>query len=143
MGPAWSPALTIEGVLVSIQSMLNDYPYYNDPSYEKRERIPGEANRYNEYLRHETIRVAVCDQGEAALDATSDLPALFREKILERFVEAYDSYENSVKDKLRLTGQTLKDDFTFRKETECRYEVILSQLRRLRPRVKENSGVHI
>ncbi|KAH7939985.1 hypothetical protein HPB52_020008 [Rhipicephalus sanguineus] len=26
MGPAWSPALTIEGILVSIQSMLNDYP---------------------------------------------------------------------------------------------------------------------
>ncbi|RWS21900.1 ubiquitin-conjugating enzyme E2 Z-like protein, partial [Leptotrombidium deliense] len=33
-GPPWSPALTVSTVLISIQSLMNKQPYYNEPGYE-------------------------------------------------------------------------------------------------------------
>lgn len=40
---------------------MNDRPYHNEPGYEQ-EVHPGDAQAYNDIIRHETIRVAVCDQ---------------------------------------------------------------------------------
>jgi len=34
-GPAWSPAQSLESVLISIQSLLSDNPYHNEPGFEK------------------------------------------------------------------------------------------------------------
>nr|KAG5696063.1 hypothetical protein BaRGS_017175 [Batillaria attramentaria] len=43
---------------------MNEKPYHNEPGFE-RERNPGDAARYNEIIRHETLRVAVCDMLES------------------------------------------------------------------------------
>lgn len=42
-GPAWSPALTLEKVFVSIQSLLSEQPYTNEPGYEKVLSLCGRA----------------------------------------------------------------------------------------------------
>uniref|UniRef100_A0A8C0VIT4 Ubiquitin-conjugating enzyme E2 Z n=1 Tax=Cyanistes caeruleus TaxID=156563 RepID=A0A8C0VIT4_CYACU len=62
-GPAWSPAQSISSVLISIQSLMTENPYHNEPGFEQ-ERHPGDSKNYNECIRHETIRVAVCDMLE-------------------------------------------------------------------------------
>uniref|UniRef100_A0A8C9QVJ0 Ubiquitin-conjugating enzyme E2 Z n=1 Tax=Scleropages formosus TaxID=113540 RepID=A0A8C9QVJ0_SCLFO len=59
-GPAWSPAQSISSVLISIQSLMTENPYHNEPGFEQ-ERHPGDSKNYNECIRHETMRVAVCD----------------------------------------------------------------------------------
>ena len=33
-GPAWSPAQTLSSLLISIQSLMNEKPYHNEPGYE-------------------------------------------------------------------------------------------------------------
>ena len=33
-GPAWSPAQSLSSVLISIQSLLNEKPYHNEPGFE-------------------------------------------------------------------------------------------------------------
>lgn len=35
-GPAWSPAQTLSSLLISIQSLMNEKPYHNEPGYEKK-----------------------------------------------------------------------------------------------------------
>ncbi|KAL3184390.1 hypothetical protein MRX96_031941 [Rhipicephalus microplus] len=66
-GPAWSPAQSIASVLISIQSLLSENPYHNEPDHETEWR-PGDSKRYNLIVQHETIRVAVCDAIEACLN---------------------------------------------------------------------------
>ena len=34
-GPAWSPAQSLSSVLISIQSLLNENPYHNEPGFEQ------------------------------------------------------------------------------------------------------------
>ncbi|KAL1485801.1 hypothetical protein MTO96_009516 [Rhipicephalus appendiculatus] len=103
VGPAWSPAQCIASVLVSIQSLMTENPYYNEPGYES-ERWPGEAARYNTIIQHETIRVAVCNTVEACLQGNSPCPAPLREVILKSFPDFYNTYENVVKSHLHLSG---------------------------------------
>ncbi|KAL1441484.1 hypothetical protein MTO96_008456 [Rhipicephalus appendiculatus] len=57
-GPQWSPGLSLGSLLVSIQSLLTDNPYYdrlfriNDATTRKR------ADDYNVYIRYQVVRVA-------------------------------------------------------------------------------------
>jgi ubiquitin-conjugating enzyme E2 Z len=39
---------------------MNEEPYRNEPSFET-ERVPGDIKRYNQCIKHETLRVAVID----------------------------------------------------------------------------------
>ena len=59
-GPAWTPAQSLASVLISIQSLMCENPYYNEPGFSV-ERSPGDSERYNNIIRHETLRIAVCD----------------------------------------------------------------------------------
>ena len=34
-GPAWSPAGSLSSVLISIQSLMNEKPYHNEPGFEQ------------------------------------------------------------------------------------------------------------
>ena len=64
-GPSWSAAQTISTVLISIQSLMNDQPYFNEPGYENQTKSKVmESRAYNEIITHETIRVAFCDELE-------------------------------------------------------------------------------
>ncbi|KAL3258584.1 hypothetical protein MRX96_046394 [Rhipicephalus microplus] len=55
----WSSDLSITSVLVSLQSCLNQQ--YTSTHTGRKLNSDGECERYNQFLRHETARVAVCD----------------------------------------------------------------------------------
>ena len=38
-GPAWSPALSLSSILISIQSLMNEKPYHNEPGFEEVRKI--------------------------------------------------------------------------------------------------------
>jgi len=69
-GPSWSPALSLSSLLISIQSMMTDKPYHNEPGFET-ERCGGEVRRYNLIIQHETLRVAVLGNLSRWAPATS------------------------------------------------------------------------
>ncbi|XP_070545954.1 ubiquitin-conjugating enzyme E2 Z-like isoform X1 [Ptychodera flava] len=48
-GPAWSPAQSLSSVLISIQSLMNEKPYHNEPGFEQ-ERQSGDDQRYNDCI---------------------------------------------------------------------------------------------
>ncbi|XP_050048807.2 ubiquitin-conjugating enzyme E2 Z-like [Dermacentor andersoni] len=131
-GPPWSPAQGIESVLISIQSLMNEVPCTNEPGFQHAPTPVVE--RYNDFIQHETIRVAVCGQVETALQDSSECPAPLREQILKSFAEAYGKYEDIVKARLHLTGSKMMD--LFGEGGTCQYERLLSRLQGLKEQVK-------
>ncbi|XP_077590033.1 ubiquitin-conjugating enzyme E2 Z isoform X1 [Stigmatopora nigra] len=105
-GPAWSPAQSISSVLISIQSLMTEKPYHNEPGFEQ-ERHPGDNKNYNECIRHETMRVAVCDMLEGKIPCPEALWSVMEKS----FLQYYDFYEGICKERLHLQGQKLKDPF--------------------------------
>ncbi|KAL1428491.1 hypothetical protein MTO96_002865 [Rhipicephalus appendiculatus] len=134
-GPAWSPAQCIASVLISIQSLLSENPYHNEPGFET-ERRPGESKRYNLIVQHETIRVAVCDAIEACLDGSSACPPPLREVMLNTFPDYYDKYEEAVVSNMDLTGRVMEDPFGTRRG-QFQYKTLLERLRTLKGQVQE------
>lgn len=106
-GPAWSPAQTLSSLLISIQSLMNENPYHNEPGYEKRETTKGDSSQYNEVIQHETLRVAVCDM----LEGAQKCPPVLRTKIKKLFPKFYDSYCKIIYEKMHLNGKKMKDPF--------------------------------
>lgn len=68
-GPGWTSVMTTKSVLISIQSLMNEKPFFNEPGYEKKEKsYESESRAYNERVAHDTLRVAVIDMVSNALD---------------------------------------------------------------------------
>lgn len=66
-GEQWSAVQSVLSILLSIQSLLHDSPYHNEPSFEADDGS-GDPQRYAEKVLHETLRVAVCEVMEDTLE---------------------------------------------------------------------------
>ncbi|KAL1424875.1 hypothetical protein MTO96_019738 [Rhipicephalus appendiculatus] len=119
-GPCdWSPAQSLSSTLVSIQSLVSN----NDFSVA--------------YVQYETMRVAVCDQVEAALGEDAKCPPAFRKIILESFLESYSKYEDAVKARIPQTGFKLKDLFPTSVNRAEEYEKLLTRLKSLKDKIQK------
>ncbi|XP_077068196.1 ubiquitin-conjugating enzyme E2 Z [Siphateles boraxobius] len=130
-GPAWSPAQSISSVLISIQSLMTENPYHNEPGFEQ-ERHPGDSKNYNECIRHETMRVAVCDMLESKVPCPEALWSVMEKS----FLEYYDFYEGVCKERLHLQGQNMQDPFG-EKRGRFDYQGLLTRLRAIQRRLRE------
>lgn len=112
-GPGWTPTQSLLSVLVSIQSLLNDKPYHNEPGYHQV-RNHGDVEKYNDIIVHETLRVAVCDALEARHDYHTDLQEVKR----QTFLSLYSYYSTTASEMAgRLDGRPMMDPFNFNKGT--------------------------
>ncbi|KAK8767176.1 hypothetical protein V5799_006041 [Amblyomma americanum] len=113
-GPSWTTRHSIASLLLSIRSLLNENPISSGQAFGVLPAVGTWCNDsicYNAVLRHETIRVAVCDAVEACLLDTSPLPPALRDIVLKHFSQLYAKYEESVKQQLHLTGACMNDAF--------------------------------
>ncbi|XP_005811969.1 ubiquitin-conjugating enzyme E2 Z [Xiphophorus maculatus] len=132
-GPAWSPAQSISSVLISIQSLMTENPYHNEPGFEQ-ERHPGDSKNYNECIRHETMRVAVCDMLEGKVPCPDALSSVMEKS----FLEYYDFYEGVCKERLHLQGQNMQDPFG-EKRGCFDYHSLLARLGATHRRIREKN----
>lgn len=109
-GPGWSAANSMLSVLLSIQSLMNEKPYFNEPGY-NHERNPGDSDKYNKLLIHETLRVAACGMAEG--DFKSVLPASLQELIEKNFLLFHDHYLSVIEMYKHLDGEIFCDPFSF------------------------------
>lgn len=132
-GPEWSPAAdSIETVLLSLQSLMREQPF--DEEYGPLDELAFKMKRYDDYIRHETIRVAVCGQVEDALQEADGCPSALRPAMLNIFVAAYLWYEHMVKTRLYQTGSTLEGPMG--ETVRCEYKQLLSRIRLLMRQAK-------
>lgn len=59
-GPGWTPVQTLASVLLSIQSLMNEKPYTNEPGFEQA-HSQAVLDDYNDVIAHETLRVSVLE----------------------------------------------------------------------------------
>eukprot|EP00092_Neocalanus_flemingeri_P105403 GFUD01135109.1.p1 GENE.GFUD01135109.1~~GFUD01135109.1.p1 ORF type:complete len:329 (+),score=92.08 GFUD01135109.1:251-1237(+) len=136
-GPSWSPALSLSSLLISIQSMMNDKPYHNEPGYEKERRY-GDIERYNLIIQHETIRVAVLqnlDTESSCPAALCNLPPLFS-VVRTSFPQFYEYYEDICKENVDRDGQTMRDPFGQARGT-FQFQRLLDCLKRKKEELSE------
>ncbi|XP_046982713.1 ubiquitin-conjugating enzyme E2 Z-like [Schistocerca americana] len=132
-GPCWSPAQSLASVLISIQSLLNEKPYHNEPGFE-RERCSGDASRYNDIIHHETLRVAVC--GMLENETMLAIPETLMEVMEKTFLEFYDYYEQSIRRKMHLNGHYMQDPFGEERGI-FQYQIILARIKALHTKLSE------
>ena len=129
-GPAWSPIQSISSVLLSIQSLMNKYPYHNEPGYENQ-GFGAERENYNAVIRHETIRVAVIGMMDAP--TWGDCPTLteIRDKVFKNNIEVY---ERIVDSNLGLDGRSMSDPFGDHNRGKFQYHYLKTRLEELKQR---------
>ncbi|KAF9427500.1 hypothetical protein BGZ76_002322, partial [Entomortierella beljakovae] len=71
-GEQWSSAHGITSILLSIQSLMSDMPYRNEPGHDQEKDVK-KLEPYNQKIRHETIRISICDRLEAFLGMNQPL----------------------------------------------------------------------
>ncbi|KAH7971531.1 hypothetical protein HPB49_025565 [Dermacentor silvarum] len=136
-GPAWSPAQGIGSVLVSIQSLLNEEPFYNEPGAELLP-LSVASKQYNDRVQHDTLRVAICDAVEASLKNDPPCPRDLAEVILKTFAESYDKYEQKVQSLIQSnTGTSWAQFLGLMTATTYQYEPLFTRLQELRKRVND------
>ncbi|PRP75116.1 hypothetical protein PROFUN_03952 [Planoprotostelium fungivorum] len=57
-GPGWTQVQTLNSVLLSIQSLMNPLPYFNEPGYEHTKPPEEVLIIYNEKISYHTLKVA-------------------------------------------------------------------------------------
>jgi len=122
LGPQWSSVLSLSNILLSIQSLLNEQPYTNEPGYEGRARTRyvatppiqqtrREATDYNECVAHETLRVAVLEMCDPETTLHASLPEELREMAKTIFLSSVALYTAKCDERLHMDGAVMFDPF--------------------------------
>eukprot|EP00794_Sanderia_malayensis_P015083 gene15083-16639_t len=128
-GPPWSASQSLSSVLISIQSLMSEKPYHNEPGFEQ-ERRPGDSKKYNECILHETLRVAVC----MMLDGVQNCPEALLDVMEKSFLEFYSYYEMKARECIHLDGSSFQDPFGENMGV-FNFKDIISNLRRIQERL--------
>ncbi|XP_065335565.1 ubiquitin-conjugating enzyme E2 Z-like [Cloeon dipterum] len=135
-GPAWSPAQSLESVLISIQSLLSENPYFNEPGFDK-ERNKGDNAKYNDIIRHETLRVAVI--GMVENECFLAIPKQLQDVIEQTFLNYYDSYVTTAEKNSHMNNAVMQDPFGERRGKFV-YKVLAQRLPPIREKLKAKWG---
>ncbi|KAL3180465.1 hypothetical protein MRX96_009021 [Rhipicephalus microplus] len=136
-GPMWNfSEHNLRTVLIAIQSIVMDDPYHNVPAMVRGH--PDEGGAYNDYLHHETLRVAVCDEVEDALGPGSSYSPGLRKFVHMTFLKSYKAHSRTVRLQMRRMVREGSDSFRGR-TTRCDYDFILIRLECLYENALERS----
>ena len=80
-GPSWSNIMTLKTVLISIRSLMNDFPITNEPGYENTKRDSNINIDYNCYITYFNFKIAILD--------------ILKKK--KKYLKYYELYEEEIK----------------------------------------------
>lgn len=89
-GPSWTPAMSLSTVLTSIQSLMCEEPYKNEPGYEKANKLT--CDQYNDCIDYYTFDVAIIGQ----LNNIKNKYLAFKPIIEKILVEDYEEHVKRV-----------------------------------------------
>ncbi|CAM9428905.1 unnamed protein product [Scytosiphon promiscuus] len=116
-GPRWTPVHSISSVLLSIQSLMNEKPYHNEPGFEAASN-PQDVRDYNDCITHENLRVAVCSMVDDS-SLWKSMPACFQTLTRDLFLSFVPRYGLVCEQNMHRDGQELADPFRQNKGTFC------------------------
>ena len=105
-GPSWTSVLSLSTVLLSIQSLLCDNPFYNEPGRVENSS-KNESDSYNVKTQYHTLKHAVGD----ILDKKAILPDDLYEISKEYFLNNFDNYMTLCDKNTKYDGTSANDGF--------------------------------
>ncbi|XP_075744041.1 ubiquitin-conjugating enzyme E2 Z-like [Rhipicephalus microplus] len=131
-GPSWNPEMTIQTVLVSIQSLVIEHALANVSAMGREiETWLDKTTGYNAKSRFQTLWVTICDALEACLLGNLSYPQVLQQAVMKHFVEQYAKYERAVCSKL-------VDDSSV--DESQQYGVLLERLQDLYGRILQRNA---
>lgn len=113
-GPVWRPLNTLYNVLISIQTLMNADPFDNSLGLTGyRETEEDQPSKYIDYIRHETIRVAVINFMKKDNTDLSDMPETMREKVDGIFTRKIHFYFRVIMENIHLDTVHMYDPFNY------------------------------
>ena len=96
VGPNWKKVMNLRLVLLSISSLLNEYPIINEPGFEETKDTDTKSIDYNHYLIYYNYKVAIIDIINN-IENTNMCYHFFKEDILKEFKKNYKELSDSLK----------------------------------------------
>lgn len=98
-GPGWKKVMNLRTVLLSIQSLLHEFPIQNEPGYEKTPIDDQMSIDYNHYILFQNYRLSIL---EIFKSLNSNKPKIkhlenFKNEIIEEFKKNYQQLNDNLK----------------------------------------------
>ena len=121
---------------------MNEKPYFNEPGFEVA-RDPRDVSNYNACLRHETMRVAVCEMLSGP--AHESMPEPLRLIVRDLFSDFYERYRQLCLEEQARDGEALFDPFDVLEARAghtrlFQYTHILKRLEEIKHKLETSSG---
>jgi ubiquitin-conjugating enzyme E2 Z len=92
-GPKWRPVMTLKLVLLSIQSLLGEYPIQNEPGFATTEPTNKLSMNYNSYIIYNTYKLGIIDILKGKFKKYTKY---FKNEINEEFRKNYNQLNNDL-----------------------------------------------
>jgi ubiquitin-conjugating enzyme E2 Z len=93
-GPAWTPIMNLNSVLISLRGLLDDNPIRNEPSFSNHSKTGEIASNYTKIIEYQNINIAV-------VSMINNLPILFdffKKNMDNEFVMNYHYFDKYIQD---------------------------------------------
>ena len=120
-GPGWSPIQSIKSVLLSIQSLFNDNPLINEPSYEGYNKDNPLSKNYIEYIRYNNYNFALLEMLKQ-----KEFYPYFNEIIKKHFLDNYKDIIEDIKKYVHLDGTVIKTPL-WNKKIKINYSELINK----------------
>ena len=124
-GPGWTSTLSLQSVLISIQSLMGENPLRNEPGYDNLDNDDDKLNAYNEIISHEVVRVAYIGM---ILNPPTGMPDQLHSWVLEQAPKHLETQRRAVMRHKHLNKQ--KFDF-FENKGTFQWQAMDDQLKEL------------
>ena len=125
-GPSWSIVQTMSSVILSIQSLLGEYPLRNEPGYENCKQKEDKMINYNNYVQYHTLNFAIADMIHKKL-----FPPEFEYVVKEIFIKNYDSIIKIIQDNKKLHNTVAKTSY-LQLSVKLDYELVEKKIVKLK-----------
>ncbi|PAA75503.1 hypothetical protein BOX15_Mlig016234g1 [Macrostomum lignano] len=132
-GPCWTPAMGLRSVLLSVQSLMNEKPYRNEPGFASAS--VKKCDEYNDIVQHETLRVAVCEMMEGRVP----MPQLLRQEMRSAFGQHYQYYTDLCRRHINRDGKPMRDPFN-PGQAKFSYGSVLKRLESVNQQLSAGAG---
>ena len=132
-GPKWSSIQTLNSLLLSIQSLLNENPINNEPSFEHINPDDPQSKQYNEYVRFHTYDFSIYQM----LNNKKSFGNIYFKNVIEHyFVTNYENIIKKLEKYKELDGQVMKT-FIWGHQVTINYKDLIIKYNKLYQTLKD------
>ena len=138
-GPKWSAIQSLKSLLLSIQSLLNENPINNEPSFELINPIDSKAVDYNDYIKYNNYNFAMYEM----LNNKNYYGKLYFNSIIENyFIKNYNKIKSKFND-LKKHDNKIVNTFIWNHSVKLDYNSLINKFDILYDKLKDKDFSNI